>query len=565
MSGTLPYVVTVENITRGWSYESTQGEVPDRADPVQLADDLVYGWAFDDELVPHALHSLTLALALWCHSNGDAPTCDLSDELRVTVVVDGTTVVESPAMLVTGVEVDTDLPPGALPDGYYVRMVVRANDDTGQLAARKPQPRGLTGVWGSWPLGTPVGQQRFTKRLAEIGQQVARTIGVPSWWADDATYGPLAAAQQVQVMGVPGGTENHVESVLWTEDAQTMLESTVNTGQPLRMHHTLVPQLGSSYPAGYKSSTYQAGTGLDPPTGLADSGSGKGLLVVPASRRTTNQAWPLELVVSGLLLTLQPAAAGTQVGHDAIGVDAAWCDLPVRARRAREHVVNTVELKSLLWRTRYNPGDPASESSTVPGSVTVTDPDKPAGELVNRRTVPTYIWALGQEPGSTFAAGESALAYQGDHWDYLWWSDDSQREAWVFDAFTLRGSRVPEALWDRVLPRLAPRIPGETDGTGHVLKHLTIYRPADAVRYADQPGLVTGFVTQGQLRVLRGDLVFTLTLTPGLPVALTSAGAETDRATPVTVAQVEAATYAAQPAADIDPRIRVSDLAHVAA
>jgi hypothetical protein len=197
--------------------------------------------------------------------------------------------------------------------------------------------------------------------------------------------------------------------------------------------------------------------------------------------------------------------------------------------------------------------------------VTVSDPATPLGEPQNRREVPTYIFVLGQEPGSTFFPGESAISYQGKPYDHLWWSDDSQRASWVYDGFTVRASRVPAGLRDRVLPRLAPRVPGEPDGNGQILKHLTIYRPADSMRFADAPGLVTGFVTQGQLRIMGGDLVYGFTLTPGLPIALDAGNDDTATATPVTVAQVDAATYQGQPVADIDPLIRVSDLAYVAA
>lgn len=567
--GTVVYTAEVENITRGWSYSYTQGDVPDRADPVQVADGATYSWGFADELVPHAMHQLAAGFGLWCHSLADVPTVDTGDEIRLRVTVAGTTLVDSPPLYVSSVETDTDLPPGAPPDGYHALVTIRCVDDTAQLPGYKPQPRTLVAAWGTTPAGTPFGQQRWMQRIGEIGQQIGRSVGRPSWWPSPnpltGTAGGGGGDQPI-IVAVPGGTDAGVSGILWSDDAAAMLEGTVNTGQPGRQHHTLVPSWEGAYPAGYSTVIYPFDGAVDPNTGLADPASSRRLLMVPASRRTPNQSWPLELVVTGGVLTLQPAAASAaQVAHDRIGLDAAWCDLPVRARRAREHVFNTITLKSLLWRTRYEAGDPASVSSTVPGSVTVSDPATPLGEPQNRREVPTYIWVLGQEPGSTFFPGESAIPYQGKPYDHLWWSDASQRAAWVYDSFTVRASRVPVGLRDRVLPRLAPRIPGEPDGNGQILKHLTIYRPADSMRFADAPGLVTGFVTQGQLRIIGGDLVYGFTLTPGLPIALDGGNDDTTTATPVTVAQVDAATYQGQPVADIDPLIRVSDLAYVAA
>lgn len=556
---TIPYTVQLENVTRGWSYTTVQGTVPDRADPVQLADGATYSWEFGDELVPAALHQLALGFSLWCHTAADVPACDRGDEIRLRLTVGTKKLVDSPPMYVNTMEVATDLPVGLPPDGYTTQVVIRCTDDTANLPSMRPQPRGLTTSWNGIPAGTPFGQQRWNMRLAEIGQQIGRSIGVPTWWGSNAlVLGNSTTPAQSDLVCVPGGTEASAAGKLWSETAADMLESTLNGGQPRHQHHTVVPSWSGAYPTGYQSVVFGTDA-VDPPTGIADPASARRLLVVPASRRTQNHSWPVKLGVLNGVLTLVPAAgSASQVAHDRIGIDAGWCDLPVRARRAREHVVNTVELKSVLMRSEYD--GTVQKDTLVPGSVTVTSPSKPVGEPSNLRSVPTYIWLLGQEPGSTFAPGNVPWGYTGGAWDFLWWSDDSQRAAWVYDAFTMRGSRVDPTLRDTVLPRLAPRIPGEPDGNGQVLKHLTIYRPAPETRFGDAPQLVTGFVTSGQLRIIGGDLLYTFTLTPGQPLPIDASGNGSTYAANPTVGDVTGSSYAGQPAGDVDPLILIRDL-----
>ena len=559
---TIPYTVQLENVTRSWSYTSVQGTVPDRTDPVQLADGATYSWEFDGELVPAALHQLALGFSLWCHTATDVPTCDRGDEIRLRLTVGTKTLVDSPPLYVNTVEVATDLPVGLPPDGYTTQVVIRCADDTTNLPALRPQPRTLIGAWLGWGVGTPFGQQRWSRRLAEIAERVGRSLGVPSWWPTGATLATTTTPTQVDIVQPPGGTEVSAAGKLWTEDAATMLETTLNSGQPRHQHHTIVPSWAGAYPTGYQSGVFPRDTSVDPDTGLADPASSRRLLAVPASRRTPNQSWPLQLGVLDAVLTLLPAAGpASQVAHDRIGIDAAWCDLPVKVRRAREHIINTVELKGALMRSAYTaPGPQVDE--VVNGSVTAGNPA--LGEPTNTRSVPTYR-LLAQEPGSTFAPGNTPIGYGGGAYDFLWWSDASQRAAWVYDAFTMRASRVDPTLRDTVLPRLAPRIPGEPDGNGQVLKHLTIYRPAPETRFADAPQLVTGFVASGQLRIAGGDLLYTYTLTPGLPIPLDASGVDTTAATPVTVGQVDTGSYQAQQLSTIDPLILVADLAYAAA
>lgn len=545
------YTVTVTNVTRGWAYTATEGVAPNPADPVQLAQPLSYSWAFEDQLVPHAcMVPLQLGLRLLCHGAGDVPLCDRGDELRVDLRLGtvGARLVQSPALYVTTVEVTTDLPTGVVPNDAYTTLVeVRASDDTAELPSKRPQPRAQI------PSGVPFNQKRFRRFITEVGQQIARSIGVPSWWATEPT--PQTVVGSMQNPGGTAGGGGHV----WSEDAKVLLESALNTWQPGWQNHTLVPAIGAAYPAGYGTS-FVADIVGDPVTGLADPNTARRLLVVPAARRTTNQAWPLVFAVRSGVLTLQPTAAPAGVtAHDPIGVDAAWCDLPVKARRAREHVVNAVSVRG-VQRKVTPPGPVITE---VPGERTTLGA-APLGEPAALRTVPSYVY-LGDSADSDYSGGGAPQADTSATRALTFLSDDSQRSAWVFDAFTVQASRVPADLQPVVLPRLAPRIPGEADGDGHVLKHLTVYRVDPHARFNDAPAPVTGFVVSGNVTVANGEVSYTLTLTPGLPIPMTGAYVQTDLATPVTVAQVDGGTYQAQLCNTIDPLIRVVDLAYVGA
>lgn len=550
------YTLTLTNVTRGWAYTATEGVVPSSADPVQLADDLSYQWAFQDGLVPSAtMEPLQMSARLYCHTAGDVPKVDRGDELRLDLRLGtvGKYLVRSPAMLVTTVELDTDVPLGVGPASYTTSVLIRAADDTAQLDSLKPQPRVQSSN------GVPVAQTRFRRKLTEIGQQIGRSVGVPSWWAQDGPLftGSPATSPNLAQPNLPRGFN------VWTENARQLFTRTLNDVQPGWLNHTLVPgYLTGAYPTGYATSNEPAD--LEPVTGVADPASSYRLLCVPAGRRTRGQAWPLVFAVRSGVTTLQPSAAAATDGHDPIAVDAAWCDLPVKLRRAREHVVNVATLSS--WVRKVEALTSSSTKITeVDGEATTSDVR--AGEQATQRTIPVQV-QLGDTWDSTYISGQTPAPAPGPYATDRWRtfvSDTSQRAAWVYDAFTLRASRVPTDLRDLVLTRLAPRIPGETDGNGHVLKHMTIYRPAPQARPVDAPGLIAGFVVSGQLRVVNGDVLYTFTLTPGLPIPMTAGYVDTTAPTPVTVAQVDGGAYQAQLCNTLDPLIRVADLAYVAA
>lgn len=543
------YTVTLTNVTRGWSYTATEGTVPSSADAVQLADDMTYGYGFTDSLIPSStMDPLQLSARLYCKQASDIPRVDNGDELRMDLRLGtvGKYLVRTPPLFVNAVEAETDLR-----GTYTTTVLLRAADDTAQLDAQNPQPRAQTSN------GIPAPQFRFRRLLTEIGQQIGRSVGVPTWWGTDAQA--LAGASVN-----PSQTEfNRTGISTWAESARALFTRALNDIQPGFINHVLVPSyLKSAYPAGYGTSDEATYFG-DPATTTADPASTLRLLAVPAGRRTRAQAWPLKFAVRSGVLTLQPVPLPGTDGHDPIGIDAAWCDLPVKMRRAREHVVNALTFNS--WQQKVTATSSTTTVITQQDGHWVTT-DVRAGEQATMRTLPVNV-QLGDTPDSTYISGQTPQPQPGPYVanrTKVWFSDDSQRAAWVYDDFTVHASRVPADLVDTVLPRLAPRLPGETDGDGHVLKHLTIYRPAAAARPpVDQPGLVVGFVVSGQLRIVRGDILYTFRLTPGLPIPMDASYVDTTLAPSVTIAQVNAAAYGNTLIANLDPLIRIADLDNV--
>jgi len=101
---------------------------------------------------------------------------------------------------------------------------------------------------------------------------------------------------------------------------------------------------------------------------------------------------------------------------------------------------------------------------------------------------------------------------------------------------------------------VAPRLPGETDGDGRVVRHVTIHNIDPDLRFDGAP--VTGFVTGGSMTMEGGDIVWKLDTTPGLPQYASGVPA------PLTVSEMVAAGSGLT-AGDTDPLITIADLAYV--
>lgn len=538
------YTVTVASLTRGWSYTTTHGETPDTGDPVHLGDDLRYRWGYAGGVIPNRLGPLLLTAKLVAKTAGDVPTVDKGDLVTVDLRV-GTTgqrIIAPPPMRVTTVEleIDENIATGD-PDAYAATLTIAAADVTADAETAVPVQRNIGP-------GTTIQHTRWRACMAQIGKSIGVSIGCPSWWPD--------AENQLSSLGF-------VEPAEWKSPAAEILTRLLASHQPSNYDHVLTPgyDAASAYAAGYRwvgpddEVNWRTAPGvLDGVAWKADAADPATPLryyLVPASRRVdgTGGGLPLAFEVRDGTLTLVPSlAAPTARGHGRQAVDAGWCELPAVMRRSREHRANLVQING--ERRKVDASVSPASFNFGNGSLTYTG-DTSDGLVV--REVNTWL-ELDDTPDSVYAGGVVAYASADAPLvaaNYL--SDPSSKAAWVYDAFTLVASRIPQDIADDLLPKLAPRFPGETDGDGQALRHLTIYRPAAASRAGAD--LVSGFVTAGELQVVDGDLYWTFTLTPGLPQWV---GATP---TPVTVGDVAAAGYGTTTAPDIDPLIRVADLA----
>lgn len=548
------YTVTVASLTRGWSYTTTDGDVPDpdNLDPVYLADELTVDWGFKGDLVPGQLDPSVLKFRFYTRDADDVPLVDRGDLLTVDVRIGtvGSRIAAPAPFAVTEVLVDVDEELVLDPDVYACTVQVTAVDSLSYLLGEF-----VPGVNPISPYATSMFLWR--PQWAQLARQVGRTIACPTWWGEQE--GPLypltAAAGHFQnVTGV---------TMSWDGNGAAIVERQANSHQPGAITHTLTPGYSatpSSFPAGYRRIGPDLWWGdndfQQPAWALVEPQTSLRYYMQPASRKTSDGDLPLRLVVAGGRLTVEPnpvSTSGSTRGHSRGAIDSAWIDLPISLRRAREHRVNVARV--LGWEGAYasGGGTPAARASARE-SYDLND-------LANRgvasaRDIPTHLY-FGEVPFGTNPSFD-VLGREHPFVGANFLGDTSADQAWVYDEFTLFASRIPQAYATDLLSHLTPRYPGETDGDGHVLRHVTIYRPSPRVRMVDAPGMVRGFITSGRLKLVAGDIEFRLTLTPGLPQRTSTAP------TPVTFAEFEAVATAAGLTIDqVDPLISYDDLDYI--
>lgn len=539
------YTVTVASLTTGWSYTATHGTGPDPDDPVHLGQPLTYRWGFDGKLLPGQLVPAVLSAVLYARTAADVPNVQVGDWITVDVRVGATgpRIVQPPPLRVTAAEVTVDLD-----TSYATELVVTAVDTLVDLPGMAPAVLGDN--FGPPGSGLPYDDIRGARRgwrprLAEIANRIGRSIGAPAWWAD-AEHPPPGTGSS----GTYDGLEKaYVRDGGWNgRSARELLTEMMNSHQPSGVSHTVM--------AGYyaTAASWPAGWGrVGPAAAWSDSGepavtepqTNHRYYLMPASRSVTAGATPLPayLAVSAGLLTVVPRAS-TGDTNKRIALDARWCEIPVTARRSREHLVNAVRMSGEIAIAQ-----PSAYYKFERGEVEFTDAASQAAVGASARELSTAL-IVGPRGAYTPTAPATAAA--------RFLSDASVLAVpWAYERLQLTCSTMPQAQATAILPYVAPRVPGEADGDGLVVRHVTVLAMDADARMGGAP--MTGFVVAGTLTVTDGDMVIDLECVPGAPQYV--GGAPTQ----VTVGQVDAATYQAHPAGDIDPRIRVSDLAYTAA
>lgn len=542
------YTATVTSLTAGWSYTATHEEVPDPGEPVHLGHTLSYRWGFSDDLVPGQLLPTVASVVLYAQTADDVPDVQIGDQitLDVRVGVAGPRIIQPPPMRVTSATVEIDLD-----QAYVAEVKVTAVDTLVDLPGMFPAVLGDNfGPPGSGLEYDDIrgARRAWRPRLAEIANRIGRTIGCPTWWSDTEHPNPGTGAA-----GWAEGLERAlVRRGGWNgRSARDLLTQLLNSHQPSGVTHSVAPGYSSNpatFPAGWQRVGPVAGASWSDSgePSVAEPATSHRYYLVPASRTVVAGAtpWPGRLaVVDGLLtITAQPTTGDTNVR---VGLDARWCEIPTTARRAREHIINTIKQTGEI-RVQQ----PSAFVDYQPGELQHVDAASVAAVGPSGRETPTALNLIPQGALTPLAPAIAAARF---------FSDASVLAApWAYDEVKVTSSEIPQADATALLPRIAPRFPGETDGDGLVLRHVTLYALASEARFGNGDPM-TGFVAAGQLAIADGELTWTLECTPGLPQWSGAAP------TPVTVGQVDAASYQAQPIELIDPRIRIADLAYVSA
>jgi hypothetical protein len=525
------YRVVVTSLTNGWSYTSTHAVVPNPADPVHLLDPFKLNWQFEGEQIPGHLVPSSCSFKMLCRSGSVVPDVQVGDLLTIDVRI-GTAGarIGQATMRVTSALVDLDDPADDFPVEVEVTAIATDVD------------------WHELPVGQFYGtislaaqaKRRFRERLAEVTRMVALSLGVPNTWAniDDP---PVDGVNNLYPMA------DYSAQTYENQPLRDLLRKTLNSHFPGGNTHTVVTKVSAGYPAGYVWCGPAAGT-WDHSNGgyldLTDPVSAITLLAVPAGRRVPGAAGlPWVFGVSGGVVVLVPVQPPAGNPLTQLGISADWCILPTRARRARDRANSFVRMR--FFHVSATAGEPpngdgiyALAGDTSRGVVVVVR-DVPSDLMSYRDTVYPINTAI-PIAAAKFLSDSTAL-----------------NGAWCYDSIKIIASTIPDTVAAWLLPRILPRVPGETDGDGCLVRHLTIANIDPDLRFADG-GPATGFVTGGSLTIADGDMTFELNMTPGLPQL--SSGA----VTPVTVAEVQASgTYGVVTVANIDSQITLGDLDYV--
>lgn len=530
------YTVTVYNLTRGWSYTVTHdSEDPTDATPVWITDPLEYSWAFADDMIPSPDLFFTAKVNLACHTADDVPEVQTGDRMELGVKLPaGPYLIDPTAMRVSSAEV-------TLTSGRYAaRLAIGLVDLSVDWRNRE-----LIGGVGT----APQLRMQWRERLAEQAKLLGLPMGAPTSWPGTAQpVHPFATGSPAIYT-----LSNYMKTDGYPGKAAEAIGRTLNSYQPNGYPHTMVTLENGVHPAGY---SYVGPSSWDPSTGwgaIAESAApfnSERIELVPAGRNTPSSAGlPLQFVVDGGgLLTLAPLPPTAGGGLAQLGIDAAWCVIPARARRSRESVINQVVMKGDTGVTdSAGTGAEVKDGtyiySTADATARGASPREPGTELYlgNRYTHITNSWPV-PWPAVTAAAG------------YFVADDAALAAPWTYDEFELHPRLMTDTEASNVLAMVAPRKPGEPDSDGRLVRHITIYNLAPEVRFAAQP--VLGFVVGGTLTIRDGEMVFNLATIPGAPIYTGGS------VTPVTVGDVTTGFPTVHIEA-VDPLILLADLAYV--
>lgn len=522
------YKVTVTSVTRGWVYSSTEGVAANPADLVQLVDPLKFNWAFVGEQIPGQLEPFTATVNLAGKTASALPEAQLGDlvTLDVRIGTTGPRLVQQ-TLRVTAAEATLK---ATTKDKYPAKLAVALVDTSVDWRARVAPPFTQTQP----PLGILIG---WAGRFADVGAKIGLSVGCPSSWAVPEEP-PLST------------TKN------WRDqypDAEEMFTRLAQSHVPAGVPYSFVGVYAAARPSGYDYVGAHAAAAAPWTVPTEPAGPVRALLVA-AGRGTASSALPLvfgTLAGVTVLVAVAPILSGPA---SQVAIPACWLTLPAQARRARDQACNTLQMAGTAIYQTGADGAPDMTLAEGPYIYTATDAADVAANGAKIRQIETdLLFAYFHDTGAPYTPTNQAA------WDAaaaVFLSDDTaQASPWSYDAFTLHTKSMTQAEAEAILPSIAPRLPGETDGDGRLVRHLTIFDVKNELRLENTP--TSGFISSGNMEISDGEMTWILTLTPGRPISTASSP------TPVTVGEVQSGSYGTNLAINTDPDIRVGDLAFV--
>lgn len=497
----------VTNVTREWTYSTTQGdEWADEA--VVLLAPFTYAWSWDNGMIPGQLSPGQGSIVIAARTAVDLPVVEVGDVVAFSL---------DEADLIAGsdgsrvVEVTEEHVPNA---AYAARLTISTADLLVDLPSL-PVNKSLSA------------RRRARERLAEIGHAIDRSIGLPT----------SAGAQ----LALPRYARE------WPDNGREALTTWCNSAFEQIRGGVVTPLNDTAYAAGYE----YCGPSSWTDTPIADPDSTIRYLIVDGNRisGTAGAGWekPLRFVVRDGVLTLGPTDASVDKRMPSVSAD--YVEAPAQLRAGREHAPNTIRLSGVAdW---YNPTDLVYEERSY--TEDWSGADAVLGGAPRARDVGTQL-VLGTYDGTDTDAA-SVTNGEGDNPSGVFIADASQLAAnRTYDSFTIYTEDMDDDDRESLLPRLAPHYPGNVmGGDGRLVRHLTVWRLAPEIR----PGassVASGYIVAGQIVVEHGEIRVEVTLTPGEPVY--------SGVTDLTVADLIAAGTGLTVGAT-DPGIAIADLAYV--
>lgn len=543
-------VTTADLVQPAWAYQSWPGRYADadtQADlPASvLVDPCIIDFKFTDGQVPSQLDPSTLTFTIWARTVADLPAnlqrgTLLSWQLTLYPWAPGIpNPVKNPNEIllwdVTGgriSEVQLVQVPGS---AWAARATVKATDLLVDLPSVQP----------AVPDGSTI-RRKLRERLVQMSHFMGIGVGLPTGTPDGANP---------PIIGPGGGVNGPRCNVQWQGSAREQLSAWSNAND------VLPGAIACPY---YNSdvSKYANGYGSPVPAvpfggALTDYWSRVKVMMAPATAPNPNKL-PLRLVKDSTnTMVLQYAPEADQ--HTA-ALDGAVVEVPGVLRSGREHAPNMFRFSGqaegldasvtpnvvVERNASYDYYPPTSDTATT----------GPRGrELPTLLEIGTFDPAHPENGNTVVSAavtlmGQMAAPFVSDAY--------ALSQTWAYDAITVRVDKMSVAQTRAVVPELWPLYPTGDGGSAparpaQLVRHVTLYNLPAGILRPDTP-LPQGHVSAGRVNLEAGRMTMELTFTP--------AGARSTGSR-ITVADVDAASWHAVPAGNIDRDIRVADLALV--